>query len=86
MNLLELDIQEARDLLLLVKLLAELATLGLVQQTQDVGLVQSVVLVPDELEVGLTVGLEGKVMIANFGQKGFYLPLVLVDKFLDLYS
>lgn len=83
-DLLEFQVEEVGNFLLLVEVLVELPALCLVDEADDAGPVEAVVLVLDELEVGLAVGLVGQVVVLNLHQKPLHLLVVLVDQLVDL--
>lgn len=67
-----------------VEVLVQLPVLCLVYEVEDAVPVKAVVLIPDELEVSLTVSLIWQVMVLHFHQEAFDLLVVLVDQLVDL--
>lgn len=67
-----------------VEVLVQLPVVGLVDEVEDAVPVKAVVLIPDELQVGLAVCLVGKVVVLHLHQEAFNLLVVLVDQLVDL--
>lgn len=65
-------------------MLVQLPVFCLVYEIEDAVPVKAVVLIPDELEVSLTVCLIRQVMVLHFHQEAFDLLVVLVDQLVDL--
>ena len=83
-DLFEFKVQEVGDFLLLVKILVEFSTFCFIDEVENTRFVESGILLPHELKVGLAVGLKGKVIVLDLGEIVDNLPLIIIDQLLDL--